>query len=655
LKKLEDYTIPKLFPSSPVGDPQVSPDGGRVLFTYTTLDMEEDKYHTHIWLHDGKKPRQFTYGVSSESNPRWSPNGKEILFVTVRDPPKGEGKDMKPPKPQIYIIPAYGGEARKLTDEEEGAMQPEWLPDGKKILFRSSVFKGEKMEDSDVKIIDRLPYRMDGRGYLGGNRTHLFVIPSKGGKVKQITDGDYDIKGTSISPDSKTIAFTSNLDPDAELSRHTHIYKVSVKGGDPEKLLNWKGSIGSIAYSPDGKYIAFTGKKIDDPSLDWYRNSELWIMPSEGGEPKCLTGEFDRSVGGFSGFKWSHDGASVILTAPNHGTSNLLRVTLEGEIVWLTEEQWSIGAYSIDRKGKKIVFLASDAVTPYEIYVLKNHLPVKITEMNKGLLKKLTINPPEEFWFTASDGGKVHGWLIKPHGFEEGKKYPAAVEIHGGPHGSYGLKFGAAEHEFQTIASYGMVVVYTNPRGSTSYGEEHTRAVCGAWGERDYLDIMEAVDYAVKKFKFIDKNRLGVLGGSYGGYLTNWIVGQTDRFKAAVTQRSISNWHSMMGTSDIGWRDHEVSYGKHPWEYADEILKHSPITYLGNVKTPLLVIHSENDFRCPIEQGEQMYVGLKAQGKPTMMVRFPNESHGLGGKGKPKHRLERLRHIVRWLDYHLNE
>ena len=525
----------------------------------------------------------------------------------------------------------------------------------KKNLFRSSVLKGEKTEDSDVKIIDRLPFRMDGKGYLDGKRTHLFIIPSKGGKIKQQTDGDYDIKSTSISPDSKTIAFTSNLDPEAELSRYTHIYTVPVNGEETNKLLNWEGSIGNLAYSPDGKHVAFTGKKIEDPNLDWYRNSEVWIMPSNGGEPKCLTSDFDRSLGGLSGFKWAPDGVSLLLIASNNGTSNLLKVTLEGEIVWLTEEKWSIGAYSMDRKGKNIVFTASDPVTPYELYTLENELPVKLTEMNKSLLKKLTINPPEEFWFTASDGGKVHGWIIKPHRYEEGKKYPAAIEIHGGSHGSYGLRFGSTEHEFQTIASHGIAVIYTNPRGSTSYGEEHARAVCGAWGERDYIDIMEAVDHVVKKYKFIDKNKLGVLGGSYGGYLTNWIVGQTNRFKAAVTQRSISNWHSMMGTSDIGWRDHEVSYGKHPWEYPDEILKHSPISYLGNVKTPLLIIHSENDFRCPIEQGEQMYVGLKAQGKTTMMVRFPKESHGLGSRGKPKHRLERLRHIVRWLDHYLDK
>jgi dipeptidyl aminopeptidase/acylaminoacyl peptidase len=657
LKKLEDYVIPPLIPSSPVGDPQISPDGSRLLFTRTTLDIKEDKYHTHIWQLKlaEKKSVQFTYGLGSESNPRWSPNGRNILFVTIRGaPPKGNDKEKKGPKPQIYLIPADGGEARPLTQIESGAGSPIWFPNGRKILFISSVFKGEKMEDSDVRIISRIRYRMNGRGFYDGKRSHLFTVSNRGGKVKQITDGNWDVANPTISPDGKTIAFTGNLDEGAELSRYTHIYTVPDKGGAPEKLLHWGGTVGGLSYSPDGKYLAFTGKKIDDPDLDFYRNSELWVMPSEGGEPRCLTGDHDRTMSSRGGIKWAPDSRSIYITVPNQGTSQLCNITLDGTITQLTEGQFSIGALSMDKKAETIILMVSDPATPYELYKLKDGGLEKLTDVNSLVMKKLTVNPPEEFWFKARDGVDVQGWIIKPHGYKEGKMYPTILEVHGGPHGAYGWRFGSAEHEFQTLASYGFVVVYTNPRGSTSYGEAFARGVSGHWGERDYEDIMEAMDYVLENYRYVDPNRLGITGGSYGGYMTNWVVGQTGRFKAAVTQRSISNWHSMMGTSDIGWRDHEVSYGQHPWDNAEKILKHSPISYLGNVTTPLLIIHSELDYRCPIEQGEQMYIGLKRQGKETMFIRFPGEHHGLAGGGKPKHRLERLRHIVRWFDHYLN-
>ena len=406
-------------------------------------------------------------------------------------------------------------------------------------------------------------------------------------------------------------------------------------------------------YSPDGEYLAFTGKKIDDPNLDFYRNSEVWVMPAKGGEPRCLTGDYDRTMSGRGGVKWAPDSKSVYLTVPNHGTSHLCNVDLDRTITYLTEGQISIGGVSMDKKSETTVLTVADASAPYELYTLEDGGMKKLTDMNRDAMKKLTVNPPEEFWFTASDGVKVNGWIIKPHGYEEGEKYPTVLEVHGGPHGTYGWRFGSAEHEFQTLASHGFAVVYTNPRGSTSYGEAFARGVSGHWGERDYDDLMEAMDYVLENYPYVDADKLGITGGSYGGYMTNWVVGQTGRFKAAVTQRSISNWHSMMGTSDIGWRDHEVSYGQHPWDNTEEILKHSPITYLGNVNTPLLIIHSELDYRCPMEQGEQMYIGLKRQGKEAMFVRFPGEHHGLSGGGKPKHRLERLRHIVRWFDHYL--
>jgi dipeptidyl aminopeptidase/acylaminoacyl peptidase len=653
MKKLTDYKIMTLFPSSPVADPQISPDGTKVLFTYSIIDMEENKYRTHIWLQplDEKKPRQFTHGAGSESYPRWSPNGREILFLTNRE---GDDKkdDGKKSGPQVYVIRTDGGEARQVTSVEEGAQRPQWSPDGKRILFLSRVFKGERMtEESDVKIIKRIRYRFDGQGYFVGKYTHLFTVPSKGGRVKQLTDGEFDVDTAAWSPDGKRIAFVSNLDGD--LSRFKHIYVVPAKGGEPEPLLRWEGTIGALGWSPCGKYLAFAGREIEDPSLDWYRNTEVWVLSAGGGEPRNLTETFDRTVGRTQELKWSPDSKHVYFTINDHGTSHVCRVSLEGAVERVTEGEMTVNDFSVDGSGSVLAFTASDFSTPSELWIKDEEGQRRITEMNKALLRKLRLSEPEEFWFTASDGVDVQGWIVRPHDSEEGERYPTLVEIHGGPRGAYGVRLGAAEHEFQVFADHGYAVVFTNPRASTGYGEEFSRVVSGHWGERDYEDIMEAVEHVVENYDFVNPERLGVLGGSYGGYMTNWIVGHTDRFKAAVTMRSISNWYSLIGTSDIGWRDHDVSWGRHPWENLEEIMGKSPISYLGNVVTPLFIIHSENDFRCPVEQDEQLFVGLKSQGKTAEFVRFPDEPHGLPRMGQPRHRLERLRHIVRWFDRYL--
>jgi len=271
-------------------------------------------------------------------------------------------------------------------------------------------------------------------------------------------------------------------------------------------------------------------------------------------------------------------------------------------------------------------------------------------------MKNWKLSEPEEFWFTASDGVKVQGWIVKPLEFKKGEKYPIILQIHGGPWSAYGNQLMAAEHEFQLLATNGYVVVYTNPRASTGYGEEFASLISGHWGERDYLDMMEAVDYVIEKYPFVDAERLGVAGGSYGGFATNWIVGHTDRFKAAVTMRSISNWESFFGVSDIGTGTlpvHEVGFGKNPWDAREFYQEKSPITYVKNVKTPLLIIHSEQDWRCPMVEAEQLFIALKKMKKDVELVRFPDENHDLSRTGKPKHRIERLRHILRWFDKYL--
>ncbi|TRO47476.1 S9 family peptidase, partial [Candidatus Bathyarchaeota archaeon] len=616
MKKLEGYKIMPLVPGQPVGDPQVSPDGSKVLFTYSQVNMDEDKYDTHIWLLDlsKRRPVQFTHGKESTSNPRWSPDGVTILFTSSRPSEDDKKDDKEKKKAQIYIIPLDGGEARRITDFEDGVQNPMWSPDGKTIYFTSAVFKGEKRKESDVKIIRRIKYKGDGRGFYEGRYTHLFSVPAKGGKVKQVTDGEYDVASPVLSPDGKTIAFTGNLDEDGDYSYLRYIYTIPAKGGKPKALMKRQGSVGSLGYSPCGKHLAFTGYEVEDPSLVWYHQTQLWVMPAKGGKPKCLTADFDRTVSASGGaIDWSPDSKQIYVKFPNHGTSHIYRVSLEGEVEALTEGKMSVGSFSTDDAGEVFAFNASDSITPFELWTLSNGEQTKRTEMNRALLRKLRLVEPEEFWFTASDGTQVQGWMVRPRGFKEGEKYPTCIEIHGGPRGAYGFTLGAAEHEFQVLADHGYAVVYTNPRFSTGYGEKFCGEPSGHWGERDYLDIMEATDYVVEQYDFVDPERLGVLGGSYGGFMTNWIVGHTDRYKAAVTMRSISNWYSFHGSSDIGWMSlptMELNWGKDPWDDLERIMEKSPITYIKDMVTPLLIIHSEHDYRCPMEQGEQLFAGL---------------------------------------------
>ncbi|MFQ5758328.1 MAG: S9 family peptidase [Candidatus Bathyarchaeia archaeon] len=662
MKKLKDYKIIPIFPVLPVSDPQISPNGGRMLFTYTTINMEENKYDSHIWLLPLKerKPKQFTYGKGNDINSRWSPDGSAILFLSNRvSEGKKTGEEKR--KMQIWVIPANGGEARCLTSVEGGIQSPAWSSDGKTILFFSNVFKGERAKGSDVKIIRRIRYRFDGLGFFPGERTHLFSVPSRGGRVKQLTDEEFDVDTAVWSPDSRRIAFVSNLEEDADFSFFKNIYIIPSRGGKPELL--WDGASAGIGvdaseglcpmalgWSPDGRYLAFTGRVIEDPNLVYYKNTDIWVLPVEGGEPKNLTAELDRTVlvDGVVGevLKWSPDSRYVYFKIPDQGSEHLCRVSLDGKVEKVTEGKITVGSFTLNKTGSIIALSVTDAMTPSELWIKDEKGMRRVTEMNKGLLKKLRLSEPEEFWFTASDGIKIQGWIVKPHDFKEGEQYPMIIGIHGGPHWYYGYRL--MEPDFQVLADHGFVVVYTNPRGSTGFGESFATEIAGNWGKRDYQDIMEAVDYVIRTYPFIDPERLGVMGVSYGGFMTNWIVGHTDRFKAAVSLNSECNYWSCYGTSDVGWLYPEVWQGKAPWDDLQMVMEQSPITYIKNMKTPLLLIHSEEDYRCPIEQSEQLFIGLKTLKRVVEFVRFPGESHGFGSYGKPKHRVERLQHIVRW-------
>jgi len=639
-----------------VSDPQVSPDGRSILFVVTQA-IDEGKngdYASNIWRFSKGKIRQLTFREGRNTNPRWSPDGKTILFVSSR---KTEEKGYT----RLMTMPSDGGEATTILELEKGKVEgkiadPRWTPDGKRILFLSDMKKREK-DESDVKVITRMVYKLNAEGYFHDKRTHLYSIRRVGGKPTQLTQGEFDAEGYSISVDGSKVAFIANMTDEADYTLVRDVHVMPTTGGKPVKITESKGPIQALSWSPDGEKIAYRGHNLRRRLAT---NTGIWTVASKGGPSVEITGRLDRSLGNHLNSDsrivspdlspvWDPEGKWLSFLATDGGTCHLYKVDVEGNAVEpITEGERSVEGFSLSKDGSVLAYTAMDALNLAELYVRDEKGERRLTNFNHDLLSKLALSTPERFTFKASDGVEIEGWVMKPSGHERGS-VPAIVEIHGGPRTTYGYSFML---EFQLLTASGFAVVFTNPRGSAAYGEEFAAAIPKNYGDRDYRDIMESVDYLINA-GVADSNRLGVAGGSYGGYMTNWVVGHTDRFKAAVTMRSISNWYSFFGTSDIGYYFAEEEVGGIPWENLEHYIENSPITYAQKIKTPMLIIHSEEDYRCPIEQGEQLFVALKKLRKETKMIRFPGENHDLSRSGKPRHRIERLNHIVNWFKKYL--
>ena len=641
-----------------VCDAQMSPDGTTVLFVHTRFhpDKTKNTYQSHIWKVStkGGGPRQFTNSPDSESSPRWSPDGKHICFVSSRHADeKGQS--------QLWVMPIDGGEAIKITDQKHGIGNPKWSPDGKHLLFSSRVpidAKKDQDKKHDATHITRLSYRFNGQGYTDKFRTHLFVVSSRGGRPKQLTKGPYDIEQACWSPDGKTIYVTGNTEDDTDVTFKRHLYALSSTGKRLKKLCEMPGFIGTPSPSPDGKTIAFVAS---DLSRSFGTNSRIYRIAKTGGTPECLTAHLDLSVeqslnsdsrraSPSAGLIWSPDGELLKFIATQRGADRLFALTIKtGDLTAYTDGDHTIESVSYSADHTTAAYTEMTPTRLAELFLYHQGKPNKqLTQFNTSLLSRLRLSTPERFTFTASDKVEVEGWFMAPPASRK-KKHPAILQIHGGPRTAYGLGF---MHEFQLFTAQGYAVYFINPRGSSSYGEDWASAVGGHYGERDYADVMEAVDHVIKKYP-VDNKRLGVTGGSYGGFMTNWIVGHTNRFKAACTQRSISNFVSFVGTSDIGWRFAPEEVGGLPWTNHETYWKRSPLAYAEHMQTPLLIIHSEEDWRCPIEQAEQLFVALKLRGITTELVRFAGENHELSRSGKPKNRLERLHHIARWFNTYM--
>ncbi len=637
-----------------VSDPQLSPDGARVAYVLTHIDREEDEYRSAVYVvpSDGSsEPRRYTYGPKKDTAPRWSPDGTQLLFVSDR----GE-------KPQIYVMPADGGEARKVTSVPNGAGDPAWSPDGTRVAFisKTGVDPAEEPKDIVVYHYTEAHFKDDGQG-IKRSRSHLFVQDLDGENAIQRTEGDDDYADPTWSPDGELIAVVSQQGPERAFRRLSDIYLVPASDGETRRLTTGKGPSFAPAFSPDGRTVAYLGDQ-DPPETGLSTNTGLWTVPVEGGEPRALTERWDRSASnedvnsdsrfGASdgGPVWSPDGTQLYITATDHGATRVYAVPAGGgEVQAVTGGGRTVYGFSI--AGDRMAIMAAELLSPGDIYAsaLDGSGEVRLTRVNAAFLAGLALSEPEEIAFTSTEGTEVQGWIVRPAGYREGERYPLVIEVHGGPHTAYGHAY---FHEFQVLAARGYGVLFTNPSGSTGYGQDFTACIVKDWGTRDFADVMAAADWAEAQ-PWVDPERIGIGGGSYGGWMTAWALGHTTRFRAGVTQRLLSNWSSFYGTSDIGPMFSEWMVGGTPWDNPEGYARMSPITYVAQIKTPLLVIHSEEDHRCPVEQGEQLFVSLARLGVATEFLRFPQESHGLTRGGKPKRRVENLERIIGWFDRYM--
>ena len=678
-----------------IGDPQISPDGSRVAFVRVAVNEKKEGYNTSIWsvpVAGGEAPHQLTKG-DHDSTPRWSPDGKFLLFLRAIE------KEGKPESAQLAILPTSGGDSFVFTDLPKGAGNPVWAPDGKTIAFTSEtnaedLANQEKKKreekpgsptpataehESDIRVITRAVYRQDNEGYADPKHpTHIWIVTAPHSaeekvKPRQLTTGRFDEDSAIWSKDGSQIYFTSSRidEPYYELPR-TDLYSIARAGGNPVKIttidLNTQfgPDSGALSLNPDGKQIAFVASSTQP--INSYTEPNLWVLDLlPNAKPRNLTANLDLDVGGFliadSGPPrargrnapiWTPDGKSLIEVYAKEGKANVaLFDAATGSVKDLTSGNQGVMSFRATPDGSKLIYIVSTPTRINDLFVLDRATPgaspKQLTHINDELFAKLNLTEPEEIWYDSFDGKHIQAWLQKPPDFDAHKKYPLILNIHGGPHTAYGYIF---DHEFQWMAAKGYVVLYPNPRGSTSYGEEFANIIQYHYPGDDYKDLMASVDDAIKR-GYINDKKLGVTGGSGGGLLTNWVVGQTSRFAAAVAQRDIASWEDWWYSGDFtlfqpNW------FKAPPFEEADDYRARSPISYINNVKTPMMFILGETDYRTPPSAGgEQMFRALKFRKIPTVMVRFPNESHELSRSGQPWHRVERLQHIVGWFDHWL--
>ncbi|HEV3117860.1 MAG TPA: S9 family peptidase [Gemmataceae bacterium] len=653
-------TITDVFNLQLATDPQLSPDGKQIVYVRQFSDIMNDRRHSNLWSinFDGSNHRAVTTGNFNDATPRWSPDGSQLIYLSNRDGAT-----------QIYRRWMDSGQTAKITNLTSAPAGIAWSPDGKWISYTAHVPEaapqvvkmptppeGAKWAEP-VKVIDKLVYRFNGVGYLKPGYTHLFVVSVDGGAPRRLSHGRFQHGGLAWgaseavwSPDGKSLIMSANRHRDYEMNpRDTDIYEFFLENETFKQLTTRKGPDNEPVLSPDGKLIAYTG--FDD-KVQGYQVTQLYVMNRDGSNPRLISGKLDRDV---RHPRWAADGSGVLFTSDDRGNTGLYFCSLTGEVRKLagnlgggTSAYGTGGAFSLARNGA-FAYSTSRPDLPGDIAVgtLADPKAKIITSVNEGLLAGKALGRVEEFWYESSkDRRKIQGWIIKPPDFDRSRNYPLILEIHGGPFANYGDRF---DLEKQLMAASGYVVVYTNPRGSTSYGGEFGNLIHHAYPGDDFYDLNSGVDAMLAK-AYIDRDRLYVTGGSGGGVLTCWTIGHTTRFRAAVTVYPVINWYSFVLTSDIGNFTSKYWFPGLPWDHVEHYEKRSLLSVVKNVKTPTMVLTGEADYRTPMSDSEQYYQALKLLGVESVLVRVPEEPHGI--QVRPSHHMAKILHIINWFDQH---
>lgn len=635
---------------SRVNDARISPNGRQVIYTRRWVDQKTDNWASALWIMDadGSRHRFLIDG----SNARWSPSGDRILFIA-----KGDND-----KPQIFIRWMNDeGAVSQVTRIDISPSSPEWSPGGEQIAFVAIVPTKDKW-DIDLpsapegaewteppRVLDRLHYRQDGVGFTEPGFMHLFVVPAESGTARQLTEGDWNVgsrfdglyfgAGLSWMLDGNTIIFDGLNDSDGDfVYRKSQIYSMDVASREVTQLTTVPGYWSGPAVSNDGRRIAYLGYEESDVT---YEMPRIHVMDSDGSNARLVAADFDRPA---SNLMWANNNRGFYFTAQDQGYVNVFFSNLNGDVRSVTSGQHSISLQSVNRATSTGVGVRSSFHEPGDVhsFLLNGRgAPEKLTSVNSDLLTDKSLGSHEEFWYEASDGNRAHGWIVKPPNFDPDKKYPLLMEIHGGPFGMYVGRF---NFQYQVFASNGFVVLYTNPRGSTGYGEAFSQAIDHAYPSVDYLDLMGGVDALIER-GYIDEKRMYVGGCSGGGVLSSWVIGHTDRFAAAAVRCPVTNWLSMAGTTDIPY--FSFSFFQKPfWEDPTDWLHHSTLMYVGNVKTPTAIMTGEQDRRTPMAQSEEYFAALKILGVPAKLLRFNDQYHGTGSR--PSNYMRTILYMMSW-------
>jgi dipeptidyl aminopeptidase/acylaminoacyl peptidase len=645
----------------------ISPDASKVAFVVHEMNQDDNNYKSNVWLYDAQTV-QLSQLTSSgqDSSPLWL-NDSKLLFVSWRDEKDRKRKENGEPLTPLYTIDVTRGEAKRAFELPFFVKQIKKLNEDTLLFIavydhrlkdfwklskdeRESTLKTLK-EEKDYEVLDEIPFWSNGSGFTNKKRIRLFSYDVQTGQIVPISDELSNVEYFSDSADGKAILYVANRFEHV-MKRSNDLYLYDVEKNESIKLTHTDNFRYVFAEFIDGKVI-FAGSDMRRYGIN--ENPKFYSLDLSSGQLELLIPDFDASLqnsvnsdcrfGPNRTFKV--DGKYLYFVSTQWHDAQMCRIDISGKIEQLTFNKGSVDSFDV--LNGKIFFVGLKNMKLQEIYELVPNEEKQISQFNEWVQKERYISRPERFTFSTNDGVTIEGWIMKPFGFEPEKKYPAILEIHGGPKTVYGEVF---FHEMQLLASEGYVVLYCNPRGSDGRGNEFAD-IRGKYGTIDYEDIMQFVDECLKNFAFIDENRLGVTGGSYGGFMTNWIIGHTNRFKAAVSQRSIANWISKFGTTDIGYFFVEDQHLATPWSDFEKLWWHSPMKYANEVKTPTLFIHSEEDYRCWLVEGIQMFTSLKYHGVETKLVMFKGENHELSRSGKPLHRMRRLKEILDWFEKHL--